>query len=360
MSGQLIGAAASFKDLSSRGIQHESLNHVVFPGSSWSGDAEFRAPSVRCALVAENTPNGLCNTLLHKASGVVPGVGARARPSQEENELELSKCAKIAGAAATDGSTADTIKLLDVHDSELSKSASFAGLTATAALTAGTIGLLEVHESEFSEVARTGESVGIIGLRQVMESDVARLSLIHESSLARSCADVGAFGAGVSVSGSAAPCVAALPADRALTYARVAANACGEEASACNSGSLDTVNLLRVQHSTSYNLQGVVAPDSRRKVRRSCPFRNRSAENMSPVVAAGTYRRSASTVHVQRQVSRNRLAGTSGVGAGPGPDPGGRSGLVGGVPGLAAACLEIPCSLVVPPGRHQIAPQSLA
>ena len=47
------------------------------------------------------------------------------------------------------------------------------------------------------------------------------------------------------------------------------------------------------------------------------------------------------------------------VGAVPDPGPGGRSGLVWGVPGLAVACLEIPCSLVVPPGRHQIAPQSL-
>ena len=110
-SQQLIGAAASFKDLSSRDIQHESLNHVVFSGSCRSGDSGFRAPSVRCALVAENAPNGLCNTLLHKASGVVPGVGARARPSQEENELELLKCAKIAGAAATDGLTADIIEL---------------------------------------------------------------------------------------------------------------------------------------------------------------------------------------------------------------------------------------------------------
>ena len=122
--------------------------------------------------------------------------------------MELSKCAKIAGAAATDGSTADTIELLDVHESELSKSAKNAGAAATDGSTADTIELLEVHESEFPEVARTGEGVGIIGLRQVMESDVARLSLIHESSLARSCADVGAFGAGVSVSGSAAPCVA--------------------------------------------------------------------------------------------------------------------------------------------------------
>ena len=92
-------------------------------------------------------------------------------------------------------------------------------LAATAGLTAGTIGLLEVHGSEFSEVDKTGESVRNHGLRQVMDSDVARSSFVHESSLARSCADVGAFGAVVSVSGSAAPCAAALPAARALTYA---------------------------------------------------------------------------------------------------------------------------------------------
>ena len=71
--------------------------------------------------------------------------------------------------------------------------------------------------------ATAGESVGILGLRQVIESDVARYSLIHESSLARSCADVGASSAGVSVSVSAALCVAALPAGRSLTYAQVAA-----------------------------------------------------------------------------------------------------------------------------------------
>ena len=162
--------------------------------------------------------------------------------------------------------------------------------------------------------------------------------------------------------GSAAPCVGALPADRALTYACVAANACGEVASVSNLGRSDTVNSLRVQRSTSYNLQGVVAPNSRRKVPQGCTVRSRYAEqsvDVSPAPAAGTYRRSAGTVHAQRQVSRNRLARSSGVGAGPGPGPGGRSGLVGSVPGLAAACLEIPCSLVVPPGRHQFAPQSL-
>ena len=290
-------------------------------------------------------PNGLCNTLLHKASGVVPGVGARARPSQEENELELLKCAKIAGPAATDCSTADTIELLDVHESEFSKSAKIAGAAATDGSTADTIDLLEVHESKFSAVGRTGESLGIIGLRQVIESDVARSSLIHESSLARSCADVDASLAGVSVSvsGSAAPRVAALPAGCSLTYAQVAANARGEVASACNSGRLDTVNLLKVQQLTSCNLQGVVAPNSRRKVRQSCTVGNRYAEqtvDMSPAPAAGTYRRSAGTVHAQRQVRRKRLARSSGVGVGPGPGPGGRSGLVGGVSGFAAACLR--------------------
>ena len=131
---------------------------------------------------------------------------------------------------------------------------------------------------------------------------------------------------------------------------------------ALNSSRSDTLNSLRVQRSTSYNLQGVVAPNSRRKVRQGCTVGSRYAEqtvDMSPAPAAGTYRRSAGTVHAQRQVPRKRLAESSGVGAGPGPGPGGRSGLVGGVPGLAAACLEIPCSLAVPPGRHQLAPQSL-
>ena len=197
---------------------------------------------------------------------------------------------------------------------------------------------------------------------RVLESVVARSSLIHESSLARSCADVGESCAGGVMSVSAAPCVAALPAGRSLTHARAAANACGEMASVSNSGRSDTVNSLRVQRSTSYNFQGVVAPYSRRKVRQGCTVGSRYAEqtvDMSPAPAAGTYRRSAGTVHAQRQVPRKRQAESSGVGAGPGPGPGGRSGLVGGVPGLAAACLEIPCSLVVPPGRHQIAPQSL-
>ena len=90
--------------------------------------------------------------------------------------------------------------------------------------------------------AISGDSVGTSGLLQVIES--ARSSLIHESSLARSCEDVGGSCAAGVVSVSAAPCVAALPA-----YARAAANACGEVASVSNSGRSDTVNSLRVQRS---------------------------------------------------------------------------------------------------------------
>ena len=103
-----------------------------------------------------------------------------------------------------------------------------------------------LRQAEAAVVAATsGDSVGTIGLHQVIES--ARTSLIHESSLARSCADVGGSCAAGVVPVSAAPCVAALPAGRSLTYARVAANACGEVASVSNSGRSDTVNSLRVQ-----------------------------------------------------------------------------------------------------------------
>ena len=101
-----------------------------------------------------------------------------------------------------------------------------------------------------------------------------------------------------------------------------------------------------------------------RKVRLRSTVGNRSVVqtvDMSPAPAAGTYRRSADKVHDQRQVSRKRQAESSGRGPGPGPGagPGGRSGLVGGSLDRAAAFRGIPCSLVMPPGRHQRAPQSL-
>ena len=146
---------------------------MFVPGSSRSGHSCVRAPSVRCALVAENTPDGFCNTLLHKASGVRPGFGTRALP-------------KVAGAAGTDGLKADTIKLPGVHEFE---GAEFAGAAVTDGLMADTIKLPDVYDFEGAEFAGaaatedqgeelsaagvTGES-GIIGLLDVPESDFSK------------------------------------------------------------------------------------------------------------------------------------------------------------------------------------------
>ena len=82
---------------------------------------------------------------------------------------------------------------------------------------------------------------------------------------------------------------------------------------------------------------------------------------MSPAPAAGKYARSAGPVHDLRQVTLFPLAKRPGSGTGPGSrcGAGSRSGLVGGVPGFAAASLGIPRSLVMPLERHQLAPQSL-
>ena len=144
--------------------------------------------------------------------------------------------------------------------------------------------------------------------------------MCHKSSLARSCADsdescaVGVSSASV----SAASGVAALPV-RSLTYARAAANACGEVTGGSNSWADTAINSLRVQN-------------SRRKVRLSSSVGSRSVVrtvDMSPVPVTGTYRRSADKVHDQRQVSRKRRAESSGGDPGPGPGPGGRFGRGG-------------------------------
>ena len=149
---------------------------------------------------------------------------------------------------------------------------------------------------------------------------------------------------------------------RARSYAQVAAAACDDavalhDSFLCSRNSGGTGGLLLVQRSTSYCLDNSrLGSNSRRKVRQSSTIASRSVVqtvDMSPAPAAGTYRRSADKVHDQRQVSRKCLAESSRGGPGPGPGP------VEESEAYAAASLEIPCSLVMPPGRHQHAPQSL-
>ena len=234
------------------------------------------------------------------------------REVHKSDGLDSAKFAGAAvGAAETAGDPARLPGILEGLESDLPKHDKAARFMVAAGSTTGTTGSLLTAEARVA--ATGGESVGINGLHQVLES--ARSSLFHESSLARSCADGDESCAAGVVSVSAASGVASLPAGRSLTYARAAANACGEVARGSNSCSDTAINSLRVQRATSYNPQGVVAHNSRRKVRLSSTVGSRSVEqtvDMSPAPAAGTCRRSADTVHVQRQVPRKRRAESSG------------------------------------------------
>ena len=230
--------------------------------------------------------------------------------------LDSGRLRGVAGAAAaTAGESEEIIALPEVT---LAKVKGLAVASATAGVAAG-------------------ESQRIIGLR---ESQLPSLNSSGWLSV-HACASLPAV-PGVSAR------VCPVTSSSALSAAVV--HACSTPMHDAHNSCTDTaLNSLRVQRY--------------RKVRQSRTVGIRSVEqtvDMSPAPAAGTYQRSAGTVHAQRQVPWECLAESSGGGPGPGPGsgPGGRSGLVGGVSGLAAACLEIPCSLVMPHGRHQFAPQS--
>ena len=172
--------------------------------------------------------------------------------------------------------------------------------------------------------ATAGESQRTIGLRKRYESDFPSLSSSGCLSV-NACASLPAV-PGVSARVCPFPSFSAVSA--AVAHARLtpmhdAHNSCSDTA----------INSLRVQRATSYNPQGVVAHNSRRKVRLSSTVGSRSVVqtvDMSPAPAAGTYRRSADEVHVQRQISRKRLAVSSGGGPGPGPGSGRGYGPGGG------------------------------
>ena len=272
--------------------------------------------------------NDAVPALLECAAGSTAGVNTDITALLEGRKSDLSRTHGVAGAAATAGETEEITALLEVRESDLTKMNGMAVAGATAGAT-------------------PGESQRIIGLRERYESDFPSLN------------SSGCFSVDACASLPAVPGVSArvCPVSSFSAVSAAVAHALSTPMHDAHNSCSDTA-----MNSLSYNPQGVVPLNSRRKVRQSCTVRSRSAEqivDMSPASAAGTYRRSAGTVHDQRQVSRKRLAGSSVVGAGPGPGPGGWSGLVGGALDHTAACLGIPCSLVMPPGRHQHAPQSL-
>ena len=198
-------------------------------------------------------------------------------------------------------------------------------------------GSLEKSESDFSEnLAECSDVIGCLS-----QTDFPTLSA--SGCVASACARLSAAALASSLAPASrvsSPAVFAVGSHARFTPMHDARNSCSNTA----------INSLRDQRC--------------RKVRWSSTVGNRSVVqtvDMSPAPAAGTYRRSADEVHDQRQVSRKRQAGSSGGGPGPGSGagPGGRSRLVGGALDRAAAFRVIPCSLVMPPGRHQRAPHSL-
>ena len=207
--------------------------------------------------------------------------------------------------------------------------------------------------ADVTAVSTAGDSKRIISLRQRYDSDFPSLdSSGCANAVACACWPAAASSSSFPASGCSSSAVSAVDAHARFTPMHDAHNSCSDTA----------LNSLRVQRATSYNPEGVVAHNSRRKVRLNRTVGSRSVVqtvDMSPAPAAGTYRRSADKVHDQRQISRRSRAESSRGNPGPGTGPGGRSGFGGGVSGHAAAFMEIPCSLVMPPGRHQFAPQSL-
>ena len=164
-----------------------------------------------------------------------------------------------------------------------------------------------------------------IGLRQRYGSDFPSLNSSGcVPAVACACWPAAASSSSFPASGCASSAVFAVDAHARFTPMHDTHNSCSDTA----------LNLLRVQRATRYNPEGVVAHDSRRKVMLNRTVGSRSVVqtvDMSPAPAAGTYRRSAGTVHDPATGSSETSGRSSGVGAGPGPGPGGRSGFVGGV-----------------------------
>ena len=349
---------------------HAAIGAAATAGAS-AGDDGF----CTVAGVAAHGPSGTLR--LSDADGVVASIAVSAGPRSGHDvrrgaggvaaEARVVSSAGVGGVRRGDGGVAAEARVASSagaggSEEVITSEARVASSAGAGGVCRGAGG--DVAEARVASFAGTGGSEGVFtpearvalfssNTSVIPVSQSACSTLSHKSSLAHSRADgdeSGVVGV-VSATVFAASGVAALPVRRSTTYALAAANACGELARGNNSCPDTAPNSLRVQN-------------SRRKVSLSSSVGNRSVVqtvDMSPAPVAGTYRRSADEVHDQRQISRKRQAVCSvgDPGPGPGSGPGGRSGLVGGSLGRAAAFRGIPCSLVMPPGRHQRAPQSL-
>ena len=169
----------------------------------------------------------------------------------------VAVAAETAGAFATADESKEINALLEDRESDLSMTDGGAVALATAGGESRNLGLCPVIESHSRHNSSWG--VGVVA--------GARVSALP----------------GVSATASSSPSafVSAAVAHARSTPMHDAHNSCSDTA----------MNSLRVQRSTSYNPQGVVALNSRRKVRQSCTVGSRFVEqtvDMSPAPAAGT------------------------------------------------------------------------
>ena len=211
-----------------------------------------------------------------------------------------------------------------VGSKKLDDAVSRCAADATAEVAAGFMKLAD-PVSPRAAVSTAGESKRIISLRQRYESDFPSLNSSGcATAVACACWPAVASSSSFPAPGCSSSAVSAVDAHARFTPMHDAHNSCSDTA----------INSLRVQRATSYNPEGVVAHNSCRKVRLNRTVGSRSVVqtvDMSPVPAAGTYRRSADKVHDQRQISWRSRAESSRGNPGLGPGPGGRSGFGGGV-----------------------------
>ena len=250
------------KVTSGSGPQHESFNSRVVPASSRSGLGVIASAGFNSFdSGVETVPApGLCavfrgahrvcsggSEIVHLTAGETEGISGLREVFESE-----SKNAEAAGAPATAGEYEGITGLLEVCESDSMKTEA-AGAPVTAGVREGFLELHEVRESALRmrpgavvASATAGECEGIFGSRSSVETHCLFSSWGVD---VVACARVSAV-PGVSATASSS---ASAPA----SFAGVAHARSSPMRDAHNSWSDTAVNSLRVQRSTSYNLQGL-------------------------------------------------------------------------------------------------------